>query len=244
MAKSMNDLFGSNTEKKPIKKESVPNTIVNLITDYILEKKLKPGDQLPTEVELMEALGVGRNSVREGIKMLVTLGVVEIKKGIGSFVVDRIPSSALNPLVISLMFEQGLSLNLVELRVMIDTGIGDMVIDKATEENFNSLVHINEQIKVLATSGSAVEVEMKLLDQQFHAKMIEIADNPLVARVAKTIYKLFFTAMGDSMVADPMQAYENHLMVLDSINKKDRLLLRESVKNSLVVWSQYINGKK
>lgn len=240
----MNDLFGSNTEKKPIKKESVPNTIVNLITDYILEKKLKPGDQLPTEVELMEALGVGRNSVREGIKMLVTLGVVEIKKGIGSFVVDRIPSSALNPLVISLMFEQGLSLNLVELRVMIDTGIGDMVIDKATEENFNSLVHINEQIKVLATSGSAVEVEMKLLDQQFHAKMIEIADNPLVARVAKTIYKLFFTAMGDSMVADPMQAYENHLMVLDSINKKDRLLLRESVKNSLVVWSQYINGKK
>jgi DNA-binding FadR family transcriptional regulator len=215
-------------------------TIVNLITDYILEKKLKPGDQLPTEPELMTALGVGRNSVREGIKMLVTQGVVEIRKGIGSFVADRIPPSALNPLVISLMFEQGLSLNLVELRVMIDTGIGDLVIDKAIEEDFSSLVRINEQIKILATSGSAVEVEMKQLDQQFHTKMI---DNPLVARVAHTIYKLFFTAMGDSMVADPLRAYENHLMVLDSINKKDRLLLRESVKNSLVVWSQYINEK-
>lgn len=244
MTRAMNDLFGLDAEKKTLKKESVPTTIVNLITDYILEKKLKPGDQLPTEPELMAALGVGRNSVREGIKMLVTQGVVEIRKGIGSFVADSIPPSALNPLVISLMFEQGLSLNLVELRVMIDTGIGDLVIDKASEDDFHSLVRINERIKILATSGGDVEVEMKRLDQQFHTRMIEIADNPLVARVAQTIYKLFFTAMGDSMVANPLRAYENHLMVLDSINKKDRLLLRESVKNSLVVWSQYINGKK
>ena len=244
MPKAMIDLFIQDGDKLSLKKDSAPKSVVNLITDYILAKKLKPGDQLPTETELMAALDIGRNSVREGIKMLVTIGIVEIRKGIGSFVVDKIPPSALNPLVISLMFEQGLSLNLVELRVMIDTGIGDLVIDKANEKDLLSLVTINNHIKELATKGGSAEFEMKRLDQQFHARMIEIADNPLVAKVAQTIYKLFFTAMAASMVANPMLAYENHMMVLNSIAKKDRLLLRESVKNSLVVWSQYINGKK
>ena len=225
-----------------LRKESVPKAIVNLITDYIITKKLKPGDQLPTEIELMALFGVGRNSVREGIKMLVVMGVVEIRKGIGSFIVDSVSPAVLNPLIISLMFENGISMDLFELRVLLDTGIGDLLIEKATDEEIKSLYKINNRIKNLANNVDIFEKELKQLDQIFHNRMIEIIANPLVAKVAQTIYKLFFTAMGYSLIANPIQAYENHILVLDAIKNKDRAQLREAVKKSLVVWREYING--
>ncbi|PKL12651.1 MAG: hypothetical protein CVV52_09240 [Spirochaetae bacterium HGW-Spirochaetae-8] len=237
-------IFENASQSVSLKKESVPNSIMNLITDYLLSKKLKPGDQLPTEQELMSMLGVGRNSVREGIKMLTTLGVVEIRKGIGSFVSSSIPSSAMNPLVLSLLFEQGLSLNLVELRVLIDNGVGELVIEKASDADIAALESINEQIQNVATTHVNAGKELKELDLQFHSKMFEIADNPLITKVGFTIYKLFNVAMENSMVASPVTAYRNHLMIINSIKQKDRLLLRDSVKNSLVVWSQFINGQK
>ncbi|MDD3942171.1 MAG: GntR family transcriptional regulator, partial [Sphaerochaetaceae bacterium] len=99
-------VFFTNSQGNSLKRESVPSSIANMIIDYITAKKLKPGDQLPTEQEFMTYLGVGRNSVREAIKMLSFLGVVEIRKGIGSYISDSISSSALNPLVLSLAFEQ------------------------------------------------------------------------------------------------------------------------------------------
>lgn len=59
---------------KPLNRESVSSSIMNMITNYLLSKELKPGDKLPTESEFVQQLGVGRNSVREAIKMLSSRG--------------------------------------------------------------------------------------------------------------------------------------------------------------------------
>ena len=71
---------------KSIKRKPISAEILHMITDNILAGNLKPGDKLPTEFELAESLGVGRNSVREAIKMLHSLGVVEVKMGAGTFI--------------------------------------------------------------------------------------------------------------------------------------------------------------
>ena len=60
---------------KSIKRKPISAEILNMITDNILAGNLKPGDKLPTEFALAESLGVGRNSVREAIKMLHSLGL-------------------------------------------------------------------------------------------------------------------------------------------------------------------------
>ena len=97
--------------------ESLPNIgrrpisqmIMDLFTKYLLSRQLKPGDKLPTEFELAEKLGVGRHSVREAIKMLSSIGIIEIRKGAGTFIASTMKSSVLNPLILSLVFEQGTS---------------------------------------------------------------------------------------------------------------------------------------
>ncbi|MBN2876771.1 MAG: FadR family transcriptional regulator, partial [Bacilli bacterium] len=173
-ADTLSILF-DNTDGNSLKRESVSSSIANMIVDYITAKKLKPGDQLPTEQEFMTHLGVGRNSVREAVKMLSFLGVVEIRKGIGSYITDSISSSALNPLVLSLAFEQGLSMDLLELRILIDSGVGAIVIDKADEDGIALLEKTNEQIGESIRNLDQDTIPLKELDFAFHQAMFRIA---------------------------------------------------------------------
>ncbi|MGH2345766.1 MAG: FadR/GntR family transcriptional regulator, partial [Chloroflexota bacterium] len=64
----------------------LPQIIVERIREFIAEQKLEPGDRLPPERVLMEQLRVGRSSVREAMKILATLGLVEIRRGDGAYV--------------------------------------------------------------------------------------------------------------------------------------------------------------
>ena len=65
---------------KKVKNPSVVQQVIDSLTDAMIRKELRPGDKIPTENELSESLGVARNSVREAIKILVFLGVLEIRR--------------------------------------------------------------------------------------------------------------------------------------------------------------------
>ena len=76
------------TDKKggwltPVPKQSLSKMVVEKIKEGLISGALQPGDFLPSETELSESFGVGKSSVREAIKMLEALGVVEICNGIG-----------------------------------------------------------------------------------------------------------------------------------------------------------------
>ncbi len=73
---------------KKLNSESVVQQVINCLTDAIIHKELRPGDKIPTEMELAQTLGVGRNSIREAIKILVYLGVLEIRRAEGTFVCE------------------------------------------------------------------------------------------------------------------------------------------------------------
>ena len=132
---------------KPLQPESISSSVMDIIVNYLLSGDLKPGDKLPTEHEFAQKLGVGRNSVREAIKMLSSIGVVEVKRGAGTFIVESMSSSILNPLILSLVFEQGASEELLELRLLLDTGVAALVIEKASEHDIKRLEEANQKLR-------------------------------------------------------------------------------------------------
>lgn len=79
------------------KNESLVQRIINKITDSIVAGELKPGDKLPTEMELIAAFGVSRNTVREAIRTLIAYGVVEIRRPEGTFICDGFSNKMINP---------------------------------------------------------------------------------------------------------------------------------------------------
>ena len=78
-------------EKKylaPINSKSMVQIVIDRITGAIIDGELKPGDQIPTEPELSSLFNVGRNTVREAIRILVAYGVLEIRRAEGTFICD------------------------------------------------------------------------------------------------------------------------------------------------------------
>ena len=75
---------------KNLKKESVVQSVINCLTDAMRNKQLKPGDRIPPEPDLAASMGVARSSVREAIKILTYLGVLESKRSEGDLRLQRL----------------------------------------------------------------------------------------------------------------------------------------------------------
>ena len=116
---------------KKVKNPSVVQQVIDSLTDAMIRKELRPGDKIPTENELSESLGVARNSVREAIKILVFLGVLEIRRPEGTFVCDGFSESMINPMIYGIILNQGDSWDsLMELREMTEAGVIRLAIEK------------------------------------------------------------------------------------------------------------------
>ena len=114
--------------------------IIDTLTLRLLEGEIGPGDQIPTEVELAERFGVARNTVREAIKILVAMGVLEIRRPVGTFVCRGFSEPMISPLLYGIILGRGDSYDeLMDLREIMETGTMLTVIRNATDEEIASL---------------------------------------------------------------------------------------------------------
>jgi DNA-binding FadR family transcriptional regulator len=212
-----------------------------MITESIISRTLKPGDKLPTEFEFAELLGVGRNSVREAIKMLSSLGVIEVKRGAGTFIVEEISSSMLNPLILSLAFEQGTSKDLIEFRILIENSVAELVIEKASDEDIARLEEANKALKEAADRNIDDSHVLRDLDLNVHSVLFEITGNPLIAKIAHTIYTLFYASIEKSVKINPKHAYRGHQLWIEAIKNRNYKLYKEKFNETLSIWKEYVN---
>lgn len=226
---------------EPLNRQPVASTITNLLTRSLLSKQLKPGDKLPTESELAQTLRVGRNSVREAIKMLSSLGVIEIRRGVGTFIPTSLTASVLHPLVMSLVYRLGTSMELWELRVLVDAGVVELAIQKASSEDLLALEQANERIRRALDADPLDTGLVRDLDLAFHRCLVHATHNPLVAELGEAIYSLFFASIERSIAGDPASAYQNHQLIIDAIKNKRSDEARHLVTRSLSHWIAILN---
>ena len=130
----INDSLGT-----PINNSGLTDQVIDRITTALIHKELKPGDKLPPENELVMSLKVGRSSVREAIKVLQAMGIVQVKRGDGTYVASKASGAAVNPMLYQLLLGRGTMEDLVELRVMFEPAFVLLAARKATEEDFKKI---------------------------------------------------------------------------------------------------------
>ncbi len=221
----------------------ISHMIMDLTTKYLLSGELKPGDKLPTEIQLAEKLGVGRNSVREAIKMLSSIGIIESRKGAGTFIVSTMNSSILNPLILSLVFAQGTSKELIELRLLLETGSAELALPNITETDIERLEEINNRLKQEANKEERDRKRLLDLDLAFHAELYKLAGNKLLFKVIEAVHTLFLSSIEKSVGSDPHLAYTNHEMVIDAIKKGDLELIRRKIRESMTYWMDTVRSR-
>ena len=164
------------------------STAIAEIKNYILAKGLQPGDALPTESQLCTDLGVSRSSVREAVRTLVALDIVEVRHGHGMFV----GKVSMRPMVESLVFRgllnpgddhRGLR-DIVEVRITLDNALTEPVTQAWKNRQDPELDTLVEEIEEIASKRELFTDQ----DRRFHMRLLEPLDNHLFLHLTEAFW--------------------------------------------------------
>lgn len=100
-----------------LRSRNISHIITERIAESILAGDLMPGQRLPTEEEFASRIGAGKSSVREAIKILEAMGVLEIRRGDGTYVVDEFTGSMLDPMVYGILLAEKNGADVIDFKV-------------------------------------------------------------------------------------------------------------------------------
>ena len=103
-----------------VQSKSVSQIIIEQIQDIIMSGKLKAGDVLPSERELAETMNVSRPALREALKALEVMGIVECHQGRGNFIVNKVSENFYKPMSLAFKLSNGDYSEILELRKMVE----------------------------------------------------------------------------------------------------------------------------
>jgi GntR family transcriptional regulator, transcriptional repressor for pyruvate dehydrogenase complex len=223
--------------KKIIKKPSVAYTVMQRITQAIINHEINPGDELPSESELSLSMGVGKSSVREAIKMLSVMGVVESVQGDGTFIRHSVDEHGINPLVYQMILMQVGDEYILELRKMFEPAYTLLAMEHATSDDIEKITKAVEYLEsnVQANKQTAND------DLAFHEAILQATHNPYVIKIGQTVLQLFVASIRSSMSVIPEQAVADHKLILQAFLNHDKAQLTEAVYHSFNGWSKMLH---
>ncbi len=169
-----------------IEKQALGKQVVGRILELIRTGSLRAGDRLPPERELIEIFGISRPSLREALRALSTLGVIESRHGGGAFVGNLDARTLLAPLDFYLSLTKANFRDAFDSRRVIEIEIVRRAADKANRSDIADL----EGIIAAHDTVQDDPIGFRILDTRFHEKLSEIAGNAVLQRIAYGLYNL------------------------------------------------------
>ena len=227
----------------PIQPAKVFEQIAEQIEKRILDGELKSGDRLPTERDLAEQFHASRTAVREAMKILAQRGLIEMRPGRGTIVIDGVHEAMQNSigLVMKLKLgEVGGSDNLVEVREILETEIAALAAARASEKEIAAM---REAIKMMDASLSDADNYIAA-DNRFHEALAQATQNTLILILVKSIVnplseqrKQIFAVEGG-----PQRGQVHHKRILESIVKRDPEAARAAMRSHLRQVREDVSG--
>lgn len=216
----------------PIQAERLYKQIVEQIESRILAGDLKVGDQLPPERELAEQFAVSRTAVREAVKALCEKGLIEIRPGRGTFVINETPDVVRHSLGLLMKFgaADG-SANLVEVREILEPEIAALAATRITDEYIAAM---REAVATMETALDNVDVFVEA-DLDFHLALAEATQNPIIPALIDTIIDLLREQRKRiGLVSGGLKRGQyHHKKILEAVIHRDPKAARQAMQRHL-----------
>ena len=225
----------------PIKSTRIYEEIVRQVKAMIAEGRLKAGDRLPPERDLAEKFVVSRTSVREALRALESLGLVEIRPGEGTFVRQVSIDALVEPLALLMVSQREGIGELFEARRLLEPSLAALAATRATPEEIQEMERIlEEQAKEIGAGRTGLAQ-----DAQFHSAIGAAAHNRAITRIAHAIMDLLTQSREESLNTPgrPTRSHEDHRRVLAAISRRDADGARKAMQDHIEAVEALISGR-
>ena len=213
------------SEFSHLKNKLLAEQVEDQIYHYILDEALEPGAKLPNEFALGERFRVGRSTIREAVKLLSSKGIVEVRRGSGTYVLTTALGVG-DPLGLSAVQDKtALALDLVNVRLLLEPGIAEMAANNATDEDIARLRRLCERVETKIHNGDRYIED----DIAFHTCVAESSKNMVVEQLIPIIDTavMMFVNVTHKMLID--ETIMTHRMVADAIAAHDPIGARSAM---------------
>jgi GntR family transcriptional repressor for pyruvate dehydrogenase complex len=218
------------TVYQPIARRTTYQLVAEQLIELIRSRRLKAGDVLPPERELVESYGVGRSSVREALRMLESRGLIESRGG-GSFAVAELGNLLDRPLDLLVTVEEADYAELFEVRRILE---GEAAALAASRRSKDQLLAMSTAIGDMV-DGLGSEHEFISADLEFHLIVAEATKNRVIVQLMNAIRSLLQRSLSSSyhIKGSPARAVDMHRLILEAIRgrhpEEARQLMQEHV---------------
>lgn len=187
------------------------------LMNYILQEPVEVGQRIPNEFELAERFGVGRSTIREAVKALVSKGILEVKRGSGTYVISTSTAED-DPLGLSkLQDKYKLALELFDVRLMLEPDIAALAAENATPEELEQLKILCDETEQMYLSGKNHIPK----DVEFHTCIAKCSKNRVVETLIPLINTAVLTFANLTHRTLMQETIETHRAVVEAITDKD-----------------------
>ncbi|CAH2213513.1 FadR/GntR family transcriptional regulator [Tepidibacter aestuarii] len=191
---------------KQVKNKKVYEQVIEYINNMIIDGKLKKGDRLPTEREFAKKLDVSRTSIREALKTLDTIGLVNRRQGDGTFIKNNFDDCLFEPLSMMFKLEECNVIEILELRNMIEAETAFLAAKRITDDEITQLSKVFE-------------------------KMVNETDENLSAKYDKEFHYIIAKASKNLIILNYYNAMSS---IMDSFIKETRLKVFEEDRSEKI----------
>lgn len=204
-------------QKKTEGKKTLGQKTEDRLMKYILDRQIEIGAKLPNEFELAETFEVGRSTMREAVKSLVSRGILEVRRGDGTYVVSRADAESDILGFGQIKDRYQLALDLFDVRLMIEPEIVTWACKNATKEQLRHLRMLCDEVELLYTQGH----DHIYKDIEFHSYLAKLSGNVVVERLLPVINTAVVTFAKITYRSLMRETLETHRAIVTALEHRD-----------------------
>ena len=219
---------------------SAVDIVIRSIKAQILNHTLCPGVQLPNEFDLCEQFGVSRGSLREAIKIMATIGILELRPGIGTFVASGNNSAFRDSLFFNLVLTSPSPSEIGFLRKIFENDVLKLIIyhyEQNRRERQSMQCQLDKLLQMISTDFD--EDLLFEIDIQFHRCMGAACKIPIVESIYHSLIDFIQVSMREAYKSQtPSRVYNSHHAIMEVIRTRDLSKIPSAVDYALAPWFQ------